>query len=92
MYARSSIQSQQEQEPTQLFMVVSFDFFGRNRWPALLLPVRLLWTAIHDRVTANVLNRFKQLCEWRFSKLQAELASALGQGGPESTPPPGAGG
>jgi hypothetical protein len=92
MYARSSIQSQAEREPTQLFMVVSFDFFGRNRWPALLLPVRLLWTAIHDRVTANVLNRFKQLCEWRFSKLQTELASALGQGGPDSTPPPGSGG
>lgn len=96
MYARSSIQSQAEREPTQLFMVVSFDFFGRNRWPGLLFPVRALWELIHDRVTANVLNRFKRLCEWRFIRLQAELSDTLGPGGPEEdreiAPPPGSGG
>ncbi len=91
MYARSSIPEQLEREATQLFMVVSFDFFGRNRWPALLAPVRALWTIIHDRVTANVLNRFKRLCEWRFLKLQEDLSRTLGPGLPEAgqvTPPP----
>lgn len=72
MYARSSIPEQHESGQTQLFIVVGFDFYGQKRRPLqrLLGP---LWERIHNRVTANVANRLKQLCEWRFHKLQQKL-------------------
>jgi hypothetical protein len=72
MYARSSIPEQRETGQTQLFIVVGFDFYGQKRRPMqrLLGP---LWEAVHNRVTANVANRLKQLCEWRFRKLQQKL-------------------
>ena len=69
MYARSSIVGQNEKEQTQLFMGVGFDFFGRKNLTRKHLIVKI-WKMIHNRVTANVMNRFKQLCEWRFEKIQ----------------------
>lgn len=69
-YVRSAIAAEGEQGKTQFFAVVGFDFYGRRNWSQRNLIYRA-WAAIHNRVTANVLNRFKQLCEWRFQQLQA---------------------
>ncbi len=70
MYVRSSIGEQNEKEQAQLFMIVGFNFYGREalskkRW------INQPWQMVHDRVSANILNRFKQLCEWRFDKIQS---------------------
>lgn len=69
MYVRSSIAELKEIEQSQIFFVVGFDFFGRKNWVIKHLIVKI-WVLIHDRVTSNVMNRFKQLCEWRFAKTQ----------------------
>ena len=72
-FVRSSIAAQGETEMTQLFLGVSFDFYGKKRWP-LFRPVNRIWEIIHNRVTANVLHRLKQLCEWRFEKTSEDLS------------------
>ena len=72
IYTRSSIADQQEKEQTQLFMVVGFNFYGRENLPVTRI-INRIWEKIHNRVTANVMNRFKQLCEWRFQKIQEGL-------------------
>lgn len=69
VYIRSPIAEQNEKEHTQLFFLVGFNFYGKEEWSKKKL-INKLWESIHDRVTANVLNRFKQLCEWRFEKIQ----------------------
>ncbi len=69
MYVRSSIVEQGEVEPTQLFLIVGFNFYGKKEWSKINI-VNRIWESIHDRVTTNVMNRFKQLCEWRFEKIQ----------------------
>jgi len=69
MYVRSSIPSQGETTQSQLFFGVGFDFFGNKSWANRHIIVRI-WALIHNRVTRNVMNRFKQLCEWRFEKIQ----------------------
>lgn len=72
MYVRSSIPSENETGQSQLHIAVGFDFYGRkNRFKAN--PVNMIWELIHDRVTSNTLNRFKQLCEWRFEKIQGGI-------------------
>ena len=72
IYARSPIAEQQEVEQTQLFFVVGFNFYGKKDWPKTRF-INKIWEKIHNRVTANILNRFKQLCEWRFEKVQEGL-------------------
>jgi hypothetical protein len=72
IYTRSSIADQQEKEPTQLFMVVGFNFYGKEGMAESHILNRT-WEKIHNRVTANIMNRFKQLCEWRFYKIQQGL-------------------
>jgi len=69
MYGRSPIAAQGEVEPAQVFLVVGFNFYGRQDWSRKKL-VHGIWEGIHNRVTAHVLNRFKQLCEWRFHQIQ----------------------
>jgi len=69
MFVRSSIPGENEEEQSQLFMAVGFDFYGRKRKSRFNL-MNIIWEKTHDRVTANTLNRFKQLCEWRFEKRQ----------------------
>jgi hypothetical protein len=66
VYARSPIASLGEAEPTQLFFAVGFNPHGR-KFLAGIHPVRRTWEAVHNRVTSNVLNRFKQLCERDFA-------------------------
>jgi hypothetical protein len=69
LYVRSSIADQQELKQTQLFLTVGFNFYGREKWSKWNL-LNNVWETIHNRVTSNVLNRIKQLCEWRFEKIQ----------------------
>lgn len=62
IYVREAIEGRGEREPSQVFFLVAFDFYGRKelaKWRVL----RWIWTGIHNRVTANVLGRFKQFCE-----------------------------
>jgi uncharacterized protein YbjT (DUF2867 family) len=69
IYVRSSIANQQETEQSQLFMMVGFNFYGKENWSKANLFNRI-WESIHDRVTSNVLYRLKQLSEWRFEKIK----------------------
>ena len=69
MYVRSAIAGQGEIEQSQLFLAVGFNFYGKEHKLGINI-VNKIWEKIHNRVTANVLNRFKQLCEWRFQRIQ----------------------
>lgn len=69
MYVRSSISDLNEKEQSQIFFVVGFDFFGKKNLRDKSLIVKI-WVIIHNRVTRNVMNRFRQLCEWRFEHIQ----------------------
>ena len=69
MYVRSAIPKRGEIEQSQLFIAVGFNFYGKEHIPNINI-VNKIWEKIHNRVTANVLNRFKQLCEWRFQGIQ----------------------
>ena len=69
MYVRTSISERGEKEMSQLFFVVSFNFYGKGSW-GQLNPINIIWEKLHNRITANVMNRFKQLSEWRFDKIQ----------------------
>jgi hypothetical protein len=77
IYVRSSIPDRQEAEETQLFFAVGFNFFGKKGGPRPGI-VQKVWERLHNRVTANVLNRFKQVCEAEFTRL------AKGTGGAET--------
>jgi len=80
VYARSPITGRGEAESTQLFFAVGFNPHGR-RFLAGIHPVRRAWEAVHNRVTANVLNRFKRICE-------ADFAAACAGNEPSSDLPP----
>ncbi len=69
MYVRTSIPERQEVEQSQLFFMVGFNFYGKKEWLKKSI-INKMWERVHNRVTANVMNRFKQLCEWRFQKIQ----------------------
>jgi hypothetical protein len=69
IYVRSSVASRGEAGTSHVFFVVTFDFYGRKSWPGWRL-VRPAWEWIHNRATANILNRFKQLCEARFDEIR----------------------
>ena len=87
VFARSPIAARHEIEPTQLFFAVGFNPYGRRRL-SRIRPVRRTWEAIHNRVTTNVLNRFKRLCEAGFqATLEGDDLSAS-DGSLGSTHPP----
>ena len=67
MYVRSSIAERNEVEPSQLYFAVSFNFYGRKDLSEKKI-INRTWEYIHNRAAANIINRFKQLCEWRFEK------------------------
>ena len=71
-YVRSSINELGEMDQSQVFMAVVFNFYGKKDWPEKHI-VNTAWERIHNRVTSNILNRFKQLCEYKF---QEEVAAA----------------
>lgn len=74
MYVRAAVAGQEEKEETQLYMLVGFNFYGRKDWSGPHFFNRL-WERVHNRVTANVMNRFKQLCEWRAHRHDDEPSS-----------------
>jgi uncharacterized protein YbjT (DUF2867 family) len=69
LYVRSSIAHLQETEQSQLFLVVGFNFYGKKSW-SNRISLNRVWESVHDRVTSNILNRLKQLSEWRFAKMK----------------------
>ena len=71
MYVRSSIPERGEKEMTQLFMMVGFNFYGNTTLSKLNI-ISKTWEAIHNRATTHIMNRLKQLCEWRFEKFVNE--------------------
>ncbi len=68
MYVRSAIAELNEIAPSQLFFVVSFNFYGKEKQANKF--INRAWESVHNRVTSNVLNRIKQLSEWRIAKLE----------------------
>ena len=70
MYVRSRIAELGEVETSQMFMAVGFNFYGRTDWTHTHV-INRIWEQIHNRATANIMNRFKRLCEWRFQRVQA---------------------
>jgi hypothetical protein len=73
MYVRSSIPSMGEVAQSQLIFAVSFNFYGKEDWQRRRKLVNKIWESVHNRVTANVLNRIKQLGEWRIDSIQKKL-------------------
>lgn len=69
MYVRTSIPERGESAMSQLFIMVSFNFYGNKTLTRVSL-INRLWETIHNRVTSNVANRFKILCEWKFEYLK----------------------
>ncbi|MDX8338799.1 hypothetical protein SLH46_06380 [Draconibacterium sp. IB214405] len=69
MYVRSSIKELGENSQSQLFFLVSFNFYGKENFDKLNL-INRIWEGVHDRVTTNVISRIKQLCEWRIYKME----------------------
>lgn len=65
IYVRSSIPELGETSKSQLVFGVGFNFFGKHEWKEKRKLVGVLWEWVHNRVTANVLNRLKQLTESR---------------------------
>jgi hypothetical protein len=70
MYVRSSIPSMGEVAQSQLIFAVGFNFYGKEDWQSRRKLVNKIWESVHNRVTANVLNRIKQLGEWRIDAIQ----------------------
>lgn len=73
-YVRSPVTDQGEREETQFFSVVGFNFYGQEKWPAW---ARRLWERVHNRVTTNILNRFKTLCHVGFRDYTSDSAVAV---------------
>lgn len=70
MYVRSSIAEMGEVAQSQLIFAVGFNFYGKEDWQKRRRLVNKIWEIVHNRVTANVLNRVKQLGEWRMDTIQ----------------------
>jgi len=76
IYVRSSIPELGETCKSQLIFGVSFNFFGNQKWQKKRKLIGVLWEWIHNRVTANVLNRLKQLSEWHIEMIQKNKKDA----------------
>lgn len=72
-YVRSPIESRGESEKAQVFFAVSFNFYGQEKWPRFAAKA---WETIHNRVTSNILNRFKKLCEAEFRDYTSDTGIA----------------
>jgi hypothetical protein len=73
MYVRSSIPAMGEVAKSQLIFAVGFNFYGKEDWQRRRKLVNKIWESLHNRVTANVLNRIKQLGEWRIDSIQKNM-------------------
>lgn len=72
IYVRSPIAARGEVGDTQLFFAVGFDFYGTSAVGESHI-VNKIWEKIHNRVTANMLNKLKVLCESKFQRITGEL-------------------
>ncbi|MBN1251743.1 MAG: hypothetical protein JXR51_04560 [Bacteroidales bacterium] len=72
MYVRSRIIVQNKTKQAQLFLLVGFNFYGHKEWSKKKI-INKLWEFIHNRVTSNTMNRFKQLCEYKYGKFIEEV-------------------
>ncbi len=70
MYVRSSIPDMGEKSQSQLIFVVGFNFYGKEDWQKRRRSINKIWENAHNRVTTNVLNRIKQLAEWRIQIIE----------------------
>ena len=70
MYVRSTIPEIGESKASQLIVGVSFNFYGKKKWQEKRKLINILWEWIHNRVTSNVLQRLKQLSEYRIIQIQ----------------------
>ncbi len=70
IYIRSSLPEMGETGRSQLIFGVGFNFFGKHNWQDRRKLVSHVWEWVHNRVTANVLNRIKQLSEWRLETVR----------------------
>lgn len=70
MYVRSSIPEMGELAQCQLISAVGFNFYGKEDWQKRRKLMNRIWVYVHNRVTANVLSRFKQLSEWKMDVIQ----------------------
>lgn len=77
MYVRSPIADMGEVLPSQLFFIVGFNFFGRNNFDPMRL-IHKVWQGVHNRVTTHVLNRMKQLGEWRLEHIREKYKNHEG--------------
>jgi hypothetical protein len=72
-----------EKGKSQLIFGVGFNFYGNEKWQDNKKLVNKAWEMLHNRVTANVLNRIKQLSEWRIEHIQEnkleDVANATGE-------------
>jgi len=68
LYVRSSRKEYNEKEMSQLFITVAFDFFGLKKKRHSIF-FKTFWEKIHNRVTANVLNRINLICESKFNAI-----------------------
>ena len=78
MYVRSSIPDMGEDAQAQLFFIVGFNFYGKEKISRIKI-LNKVWESVHNRVTSNVLNRVKQLSEWRIEKMQEYFWDTLKQ-------------
>jgi hypothetical protein len=72
LYVRSPIAENNETEKAQLFSMVAFNFYGGKKWFHNYI-IYWIWEKIHNRVTANILNRIKVIFEKKFNDKIAEL-------------------
>ena len=70
IYIRSSLPEMGETGRSQLIFGVGFNFFGKHNWQDRRKLVSHVWEWVHNRVTANVLNRIKELSEWRLETVR----------------------
>lgn len=68
IYVRSPIATRGEVGDAQLFLIASFNFYGSEEVGESHI-VNRIWERIHNRVTANMLNKLKVLCERKFQKI-----------------------
>ena len=77
IYVRSSILDFNEKESSQLFIVVGFNFYGKKSWSNLNF-LNKTWEKIHNRVTANIANRFRKICEAAFEDYKVDWSNREG--------------
>ena len=70
MFVRSRIADREEKERSQVFFAVGFNFYGKKDWPHRRV-INPIWEAVHNRASANILNRLKRVCEATYARLEA---------------------